>query len=177
MTTYPQKLERIRLARSYSKGAIRLVRAIETVVFILVATSLSQSGCAWSRSRSIETEFFKLPLEEQYRRFANYSYGAQYDIYTYGCDKLEPPELSLAKTFAAGGEPVATLLTEKLKEANDDRAIVNIVSVLYWINRLNTFDLRDDVGLKALLTRKIDAMKIDEWKQIAERDFKEIYSS
>lgn len=107
---------------------------------------------------NLEKDFFDLPSEQREESFHKYSVDDQYRLLIFGNQFRHPPHIELAMQFAENGESVIPFLKEKLLEAEDDETIRDIAVTLSFMNSSNTYNVKADQDLIALLKKKIDTM-------------------
>jgi hypothetical protein len=115
-----------------------------------------------------------MPEKQRNARFEKYDFDAQYAIYIYGCQKIEPPEIDLAWQLARQGAPIVQPLEAKLEIANDDLTIRDIFLVFRMMSDLRAYDVAADQPLMAELRLKASDIRDPAWAIIAQDDLAEI---
>jgi hypothetical protein len=122
----------------------------------------------------VTNEFFWMPEKQRNARFEKYDFDAQYAIYLYGCQKIEPPEIELAWQLARQGAPIVQPLEAKLENANDDLTIRDILFVFTVMSDRHTYDVMADKRFFQLLLLKQGAIKDPALNIIAQDDLADI---
>jgi hypothetical protein len=142
----------------------RIVRNA-TIVMLLLCGGISR---AEQLPNGISNEFYWMPQAQRDAKFEKYDFDAQYKIYIYGCQVIEPPALGLARPLARRGASIVQPLESKLNRANDDLTIRDIVYLFLQMNNWSTYDVLDDQQLMDDLKLKVSEMKDSAWRIIAE---------
>ncbi len=124
--------------------------------------------------KGISNEFFRKPEGQRNAEFAKYDFNAQYDIYIYGCQQMEPPVMGLGWQLARQGAKIVPQLESKLASAPDDLTIRDIVLVFRAMQDLRTYDVAEDKALMDELLEKTSAMKNPSWRIITEDNLQAI---
>lgn len=96
--------------------------------------------------------------DEQERQFSKYSIEEQYDLFIFGNQVVHPPATYLARQFAKQGPAVVPFLKNKLKAAQEEVTIRDIVLVFSWLAQLKLYDIPKDQELMGLLNQRVSNM-------------------
>lgn len=96
--------------------------------------------------------------DEQERQFSKYSLEEQYDIFIFGNQVVHPPATYLARQFAKQGPVIVPFLKDKLKAAQDEVTIRDIVLVFSRLAQLKLYDISNDNELMTLLDQRVNNM-------------------
>jgi len=105
--------------------------------------------------------------QEEFRRL---DLDQQFVVYLCGNQKMHPPTIYLAETFAEQGGKIVPFLAEKLATANTDSTIRDIVDVFAWMARLKTYDVASDTSLMKLMENRSLDVKNDIWRKATARE-------
>jgi hypothetical protein len=94
--------------------------------------------------------------------------------FRYGNDRIEPPQLGLAKPIAERGAAAIPFLTEQLRFSKDDAAVRDIMLVLKTMQYLHTYKVRGDAALMSVLELRISKMKSRDWQAYAREQMENI---
>ncbi len=133
---------------------------IYSVWFVL---SLSACTC-----EGVPKGFFEQPPDRQRAQFAKYDFEAQYKIYICGNQSVEPPEMFLASQFAREGDSIVKPLRQKLEETKKDKDVRDIVRLFRVMTDLKTYNVAADTPLMEELRAKVNAMRDEFWRNIAQ---------
>jgi hypothetical protein len=141
-------------------------KTVVSVICLLLLLS-----CCTSNHRGLpeglSNEFFWMPEQQRDAEFEKYDFGAQYRIYIYGCQQIEPPAIGLAWPLARSGGRIVQPLESKLESA-DDPTIRDIVFLFRVMNDLRTHDVAGDKSLMERLGGKVRGIKEPAWRKVSE---------
>lgn len=112
----------------------------------------------------ISSFFLKLNPVQRQEEFGRLDISTQYPIYICGNQKVHPPTIYLAESFAKEGKKIVPFLKEKLETTKSDSTIRDIVYVCGWMQRLKTYDVASDSVLISLINRKTSEMHDAFWR-------------
>lgn len=111
-------------------------------------------------SDQLEKDFFsRYSPPTRVARLRQYSLEDQYKIFRYGIDKVQPQAWTLADPIAEKGISVMPFLTAKLNSAPDDVTVHDILIILWRMNHLNAFEVRQDTTLMHFLEDRVPKIK------------------
>lgn len=132
-----------------------------TRLLLLICTTLITCNNQPGNQRLEKGFFFKHPRATRLQRLGQYPLEEQYQIYRYGHDRIEPPDLELAEPIAQKGQAVVPFLKEKLGSDKDDLAVRDILYLFEQMLWMNTFDVRQDASLMQTLKSRVANIKDD----------------
>lgn len=134
-------------------------------------------GCFSNESEimpsQFDREFFRLSTAEQVKIFHRYGPEVQYDLLIVGNQIVHPPAFYLVEEFAKEGIFVVPILRSKLAAAKRESTIRDVVAILAEMQRLGSYEVKDDASLMDLVGQQIASMQ-GQWKPVTLRMFEEI---
>lgn len=122
----------------------------------------------------LSATFFRKPPRVQIAEFDGYSLDEQYEIYICGSQRVHPPAMHLTQALARQGPAAVALLKDRLRGAQDDRTIRDVIAVFVEMNREGTYDVARDGDLVRLMTERAQSIKDPDWRRITEKMLQEV---
>lgn len=151
---------------------------IQILLFTLISLSTACNGST-RLANGIECghlidTYFQLSAKERTQKFPTQDIEKQYQIYMCGSQAIEPPVMGLAGVFASEGGKVVPYLESKLRAANDDLTVRDLLLVFRQMEVMHTYDVHSNSELISLMRDKVSKMKDPQWKKIAESSLHDI---
>jgi len=140
--------------------------------FLGAALILLSSACTPS---SVGADFYRNYSEED-ARIKKYSLEDQYQIYRYGSDVIEPPDVGLGAVIAQKGQQVVPFLLTKLDEKtdSDDLRTRDILMIFEFMQQSNYYDVRSDKNVMDHLERAVNTLDHSPWAAVCRRTLDDI---
>ncbi|MDB5932955.1 MAG: hypothetical protein JWQ01_299 [Massilia sp.] len=117
-----------------------------------------------NRDARVSSFFSEFNAEQRQVEFARLDIERQYLTYLCGNQKIHPPTLYLAESFAKVGAQGVPFLMAKLYLTKSDMTIRDIIYVFAWMQRLKTYNVVTDKLLIGLLWKKTSEIHDDFWR-------------
>lgn len=124
-------------------------------------------GRSGRECRQLHETLFRSPVDSQIAQFRRLSPHEQYIAFMCGNRDMEPPQLALIDPYAQTGRAALDELRNGLRSEREGMGTTAIISVLYEMERLGTYDVRHDTTLGEEVRRAIARTENPEWRCIA----------
>lgn len=109
--------------------------------------------------------FFSLPRNERADKFEALELPTQYRLYVYGVRNIEPPALELGTRIAKRGKDAVPFLSGILRAAASDLDVRDAIYVLYAMDGLGLYRVKNDKELVANMEQSIERMGEGPWRE------------
>lgn len=142
------------------------MRGIAICCLIVVALLSCISYGPDVKFNKLTRDFYSNPsMSEHETKFKNYSLEEQYDLFIFGNQVVHPPATYLADIFAKQGSTIVPFLKAKLKTAQYELTIRDIILIFESIARLKLYDFSKDQELMGLMDERAQNMR-GIWKDV-----------
>lgn len=125
--------------REHGRGfGLRLCLIAVPLLFLL-----SGSGCV--NMLPVCEQYYALPVQQQEAEFRTYDFEKQLAIYHCGMEQVHPPDITLARVIAGGGDRNIAALLERLKSEKSENRQEHIIYILQLMSREGHLSGRRDV--------------------------------
>jgi hypothetical protein len=130
-----------------------------------VCLGLHLAGAIASGGEMSTSTFFSLPRNERADKFEALDLPVQYKLYLHGVRNIEPPALELGTRIAKRGKDAVPFLSGILQAASSGLDVRDAIYVLYAMDGLGLYRVKNDKELVANMEQSIERMGEEPWRE------------
>lgn len=151
--------------------ARRRIRPIKSILMPFCLAILLP-GCLFDKGEDLFAKRFfnSTPAyQDQLKRMETFPLEAQYQVYLYGMQHIQPAPVGLAEPIAKRGQAAVPFLLAKLISAPNDRDVGDVIFIFQFMKLLDCYDTGQDQGLIGAINGRIAKIKSKNkvWKKLA----------